>query len=332
MDTNDAKPSMRQSRLTLGSVTATVTLVLCALACDGTPQDRESSLVPLQPSQAQAERIQRADDALSLDPENVDLILEASFAREDVWRYAEAVELYGRGLEIAPTDYRLYLGRAHRLIRLRQFDAALDDLDRAVQLDPYGFNSAYLRGLTYYLTGRFDDAAQEYGRCTTLARDEAALALAEAGGVPGDPRHCMFVATDPQSLVAITAWRYRALRRAGHHDEASHLLDPISEGLSLSEGGLPEYGASIIKPDNNEHYYHLLLFFKGLEPERELLDRDRWGAQWSTVAHGIAVWHLVEGDTNRAMQLLREIVAEPHWARLGHVAAETDLIRLRRDP
>ncbi len=332
MGSSDAKPSMTPNRLILGSVTATVTLVLCAVACDRTGQDRESSLAPLQPSQAQAERIRRADHALSLDPKNVYLILEAAFAREDVWRYAEAVELYGRGLEIAPNDYRLYLGRAHRLIRLRQFDAALDDLDRAVELDPYGFNSAYLSGLAYYLTGRFDAAAEEYGRCTSLARDEAALALAETGRVPGDPRHCMFVATDPQSLVAITAWRYRALRRAGHHEEASHLLDLISEDLSLSEGGLPEYGASIIKPDNNEHYYHLILSYKGLKPERDLLDRERWGAQWSTVAYGTAVWHLVEGDTSRAMQLLREIVAEPYWARLGHVAAETDLIRLRRDP
>ena len=46
----------------------------------------------------------------------------------------------------------MVLGRAHRLIRHRQFDAALADLDRSEQLDSFGFNTAYLRGLTYYLS------------------------------------------------------------------------------------------------------------------------------------------------------------------------------------
>ena len=44
--------------------------------------------------------------------------------------------------------------------------------------------------------------------------------------------------------------------------------------------------------------------------------------------NGIAVWHLVEGNQAKAITLLHEIVDEPFWARLGHVAAEADLIRL----
>ena len=46
------------------------------------------------------------------------------------------------------------------------------------------------------------------------------------------------------------------------------------------------------------------------------------------LAYGVAVWRLVEGDRDGAVALLREIVEEPYWARLGHVAAEADLIRL----
>jgi len=306
-------------------------VTVCFVGCDRTGEVDEVSLAPLQPNKAQEARILRADEALSLDPENVELILEAASAREDVWRYNEAVDLYGRGLAVAPNDYRLYLGRAHRLIRLRHFDAALDDLDRAVQLDPYGFNSAYLRGLTYYLLGRFEAAADEYARCMSLARDSAAVASGGTGALPGDPRHCMFVATDPQSLVAITAWRYRALRRAGRHGEALLLLEVVPDSLTLLEGGLPEYAASIIQPGNNEHYRNLILFYKGLVSEESLLDKERWGPQWSTVAYGVAAWRLVEGDTTAALRLLREIVAEPYWARLGHVAAEIDLANLSRN-
>ena len=101
----------------------------------------------------QEERVRRADAALAASPNNVELIFEAAQAREAVWRYNESTALYTRALKLAPNDYRLYLNRAHRIIRLRRFDLAQQDLERSVSLDPYGFNSAYLLGLTYYLAG-----------------------------------------------------------------------------------------------------------------------------------------------------------------------------------
>jgi tetratricopeptide (TPR) repeat protein len=254
--------------------------------------------------------------------------VEAALAREAVWRYNEAIELYSRGMEIAQDDYRMYLGRAHRIIRLRRFESALDDLNRSVELDPYGFNSAYLRGLTLYLLGRFDEAAAEYGRCSMLASDSAALQLAESGQVPGDPRHCMVVNSDDRSLVAMTAWRYRALRRAGQHAEAQRLVAEIPTEVSLLDEGMQQYLDSTILPGTNEHYHNLILFYRGMIAESELLDRERWGEQWPTVAYGAAVWFLVEGDSTRSVDLLREIVSDPNWARFGHVAAEADLMAL----
>jgi hypothetical protein len=68
--------------------------------------------------------------------------------------------------------------------------------------------------------------------------------------------------------------------------------------------------------------------YRGLLEEEQILDREKLQGQWSTVAYGVAVWHLVEGNQEKAVALLREIVDEPYWARLGHVAAEADLIRL----
>jgi tetratricopeptide (TPR) repeat protein len=285
-------------------------------------------LAPREPTEAEAERVRVADRALAQDPEDLDLLVEAALAREAVWRYNEAVELYTRGMRIDTGDYRLYLGRAHRLIRLRQFELAATDLDRSVQLDPYGFNSAYLRGLVLYLLGRFSEAADEYGRCMSLAGDEHALALAAEGRVPGDPRYCMVIAADGRSRVAIESWRYRALARAGRHEEAAELLQGVAQDLSLTDEPAIDYSVSTILPGTNEHYYNLLLFYSGLRTESEMLDRERWGAQWPTVAYGVAVWHMVAGNDERAVELLREVVAEPYWARLGHVAAETDLARL----
>jgi tetratricopeptide (TPR) repeat protein len=285
-------------------------------------------LIPVEESESQSARIRSADEALASDPDSVDLMVEAALAREEVWRYREAIELYTKGLAIAPDDYRLPLGRAHRLIRLRRFAEALDDLNRSAELDPYGFNTAYLRGLTHYLRGEFDRAADEYGRCMAWAQDDDALALVEQGKVPGDPRHCMLIATDDRTRVAITGWRYRALRRAGRDREAAQLLDSVTEGLSLTDPGAEDYQGSTIKPDSNAHYYRTLLFYKGLLTEEDILDKEALGGQWSTVAYGVAVFHLVEGNKERAVALMREVVAEPYWARFGHVAAETDLLRL----
>lgn len=58
------------------------------------------------------------------------------------------------------------------------------------------------------------------------------------------------------------------------------------------------------------------------------LDREKLQGQWSTVAYGVAVWHLVKGNREEAVTLMREIVDEPYWAHLGHMAAEADFIRM----
>jgi tetratricopeptide (TPR) repeat protein len=285
---------------------------------------------PREATPQQLERIHSADEALRREPAEVERIIEAALAREEVWRYGEAVDLYSRGIRIAPRDYRLLLGRAHRLIRLRRPDEALTDLARAVQLDPYGFNSAYLRGLVYYLTGRFDQAAQEYARCAALAEDPVALELAMRGEAPGDPRHCMLIASDIRTRAAITAWRWRALMRAGRDAEAARVLEWVQPGIVMDEPSADEYEGSLIRPGSNRHYYETLLLYRGFMDGEDLLDREKWGGQWPTVGYGVAVWHLTRSDTARAIALIREIAHSPEWARLGHVAAEADLLRLER--
>jgi tetratricopeptide (TPR) repeat protein len=280
---------------------------------------------PLEPTPEQARRITAADAALAAAPDDIERIVEAARAREVVWRYDEAIELWTRGEALAPEDYRFPLGRAHRLMRLRRVDEALADLDRSYELDPYGFNTAYLRALTRYLQGSFADAVDEYARACALAEDENACALADRNRVPGDPRHCMWLRSDSASRIAITAWRYRALRRAGRHDEASKLLETVEDGSTLTAPPEERYRGTIIRPDSNEHYYRCLLFYRGERTEAQILDRDELGGQWATVAYGVAVWHLVEGRRERAFELMNAIVATPHWARLGHVAAESDL-------
>ena len=254
--------------------------------------------------------------------------MAAARAREVVWRYGEAVELYGRAMQRSPDDYRLPLCRAHRLIRLRSLDSALEDLDRAKTLDPTGFNTAYLRGLTLYLLGRWDEAAGEYGRCLSLA--ETPTGDIDGAVVVGDPRQCALVAADPASRVALTSWHARALGRAGRRDAVRQLLRTLPDRIDSVDldGPSSRYVGSPIVPDDNAHYWTILRYYRGDLSATQLLDGARGGEQWPTLAYGVAAWHLVAGDGEAARQLLEDIVADGHWARLGHVAAEADLLRL----
>jgi tetratricopeptide (TPR) repeat protein len=166
------------------------------------PGRSTADLPPLPATAAQHAGIEAASRRLAEAPGEVGRLVAAARARDPVWRYAEAIDLYTRALATRPDDWRLLVSRGHRLIRLRRLDEARADLERAVALDPYGFNSHYLLALTRYLQREFDAAADAYGHMTALAADRDALARAAAGTVPGDPRHCMVMATDVHSRVA----------------------------------------------------------------------------------------------------------------------------------
>jgi len=261
--------------------------------------------------------INEADAALAGDPGNIDLVVAAAQARAGLWQYNEAIEIFTRGMEVDPDDWRLYRHRGHRFVSTRRYDWAVEDLERAVELDPYGFNSSYHLGLAYFLSGEFGEAADEYARCLALATDEEAIALAASGGNPGDPRTCMEIAEDDESRVAVTEWLYRALRRAGRDDEATALLDTIGEGMEIEE---------------NISYYRDLLFYKGLVTADEILNPEEPdGNSFATTGFGLANYYIVEGDTEAARELILRIVEGDPWNAFGFIAAETEMLRLQEE-
>lgn len=281
-------------------------------------------MAPRSATEAETERIRLADEALAGAPDSLPLLLEAAAAHEAVWRYAEAVDLYRRAAVVRPDDWRLPLGMGHRLIRLRRGGEALAALERALALDPEGFNAHYLLGLARYVRGDHAGAADVYQACFDLADADG------AESPEGDPRTCRDVAKDEASRVALTSWMYRALRRAGRHEEAARFVAAVPEGMEIPNRSDELYPGSPIPPDDNTHYYLTLMFYRGLLSEDAVLSDPRVSeGQWPTVAYGVAVHHLAEGDTARAVQLLDSIAAQPYWARLGHVAAEADLLQIR---
>ncbi len=100
----------------------------------------------------------------------------------------------------------------------------------------------------------------------------------------------------------------------GRDDEATAFLEPITADMEIIE---------------NQAYRRLCLFYKGELEEADLVEEGASPAN-AAVAYGVANWHLAEGDTERGIALLEEIVAQDGWAAFGYIAAEADLARIRK--
>jgi tetratricopeptide (TPR) repeat protein len=250
--------------------------------------------------------IARADSALAAAPDDVERIIAAARVRRNWWQYRDEMALYTRAIELEPGDWRPWRFRGHRHISVREFDNAIRDMERARELAPLNWDVSYHLGLAYFVSGRFADAADEYRRCLGLAGD--------AGAVAADAEHfrsCSRNGTDPGSRVAMTEWAARALLRAGRQVEAGALAAAIPERLEVGE---------------NLSYYHDLLYAKGLKTAEELLNLAPDAPyRLETVGYGVATRLLAAGDTARATDVLRRIVADPWWPGFGRIAAEADL-------
>ena len=242
-------------------------------------------------------------------PTDVDAIIWYARRTAYLGRYRDAIRIYSNGIELHPEDARLYRHRGHRFISTRQLEKAIADLDYAAALiegtddevEPDGLPNAlgipvstlhsniwYHLGLGYYLSGDYERALQAY------AEREASAA-------------------NNDMMVSTAHWRYMTLRRLGRDEEATAVLAPITADMEIIE---------------NQAYYRLCLFYKGLLEESDLVTKGSSPAN-AAVAYGVANWHLANGDTERATELLEEIVARDGWAAFGYIAAEADLARMR---
>jgi len=223
-------------------------------------------------------------------------------------RYREAIEWYGDALLAHPNDSRLWRHRGHRYISLRRLDDAIDDLERAAALEegradrvePDGLPNAagiprsttqtniwYHLGLAYYLKGDLEQTARCYKNYLELSDND-------------------------DSWVAGAHWLHIALRRLGRDAEAAELLQGLRDEMEILE---------------NASYHALVMLYAGRLDAADLQDRlDRGdGPSQAALAYGLARWYEDNGDTQRAHEAYRRIVAEAPWAAFGAIAAEAEL-------
>lgn len=249
--------------------------------------------------------IAKADAALAADPHNIDLILAAARARDVAWQFHDAIDVYTRGLAIAPADVRLLRFRGHRYISTRRFDLAVADLQKAATIAPSSFDVMYHLGLAHYLRGEFTEAASVYRACIDATTHPSPL--------PEGWRSCTTVKTKDNDRAAVSDWLYRALRRAHRHDEAKALAASFGPNLTVGE---------------NEAYYAALRFYQGALTDAQVMaPKTANDNRLVTVGYGVATFYLANGETERACELMRRVSDEPNWNAFGVIAAEADLAR-----
>lgn len=228
-------------------------------------------------------------------------------------RYNEAIKIFSAGIEKFPESFRLYRHRGHRYISIREFDLAVADLKQAaalmqghpLEIEPDGqpnklniplgttqFNVWYHLGLAHYLKGNFRDALMAYEECMKVS--------------------------DNDDLIAATAdWLYMTYRRLGMTEEATALLELISEDMEIIE---------------NDSYHMRLLMYKGLRTPESLLevdpDVDDPDLSVATQGYGLGNWYLYNGDEESAKNIFTRVTNGVHWSAFGFIAAEAELARL----
>lgn len=111
-------------------------------------------------------------------------VLEALNNRGNAYNYKGQFELaikdFNRGLEIQPNYQNFYNNRAQSYYLLDSLDLALKDLDQAIKLDP-GYLDAYInKGQVLFSMEEYDYAVRVYSRAIRMAPYRALLYLSRA--------------------------------------------------------------------------------------------------------------------------------------------------------
>ena len=253
-------------------------------------------------------------------------------------QHAEAVRALSEGIERNPDTPHLYRHRGHFKISQRQFEEAIPDFERAVELmkgmdDEIEYYQAELADEmerllldqpaelltepTPITEETLADLADVYkGTLKSSAWYHFALAHYLLGnfGVAADHyrktlEHCV----DDDMRVATTDWLYMSLRRAGREDEARELLDATDTDMHINEPS----------------YHRRMRMYKGeLRPE-DLLAPDADDRRTiATQGYGVGNWYLCNGDRDQALDVFRRVIENGQPAAFGYMASEVDLARL----
>jgi tetratricopeptide (TPR) repeat protein len=259
------------------------------------------------PNEAALANFEQAKQQFEANPTDVEALIWYGRRTAYLGRYQQAIAIYTEGIKNFPQDARLYRHRGHRYISIRNYEAAIADLEKAAsliqgtadQIEPDGMPNAqniplsslhstvwYHLGLVYYLSQHYEKAYTAYLKCR------------ESGA-------------NYDNIVSSTHWLYLIQLRLGNPERADSLLAPIQK-----EGVVIE----------NQSYADLCQLYKGWISPDTLLQASPGNPSNDAVNYGLANWYLHQGDSSKGIQLLEALVAGKAFTSFGYLAAEGDLM------
>ena len=217
--------------------------------------------------------------------------------------FKEAIKIYTLGIEKFPYDARFYRHRGHRYISTRQYDNAINDFTKALelidgkedQIEPDGLpnskniplstlhgNIWYHLGLAYYLKNDMDNAAKSFSDRTVTHKFD-------------------------DNIVSSAHWLYMIYRRQNIIEKSNMIVEKVSKDMDIIE---------------NMSYHQTSLFHKGLIKESEInIDE--------VALYSIANWYIYEkNDTLKAKDYYKELLETGNPFSFAYIAAESDWKRL----
>jgi tetratricopeptide (TPR) repeat protein len=227
-----------------------------------------------------------------------------------LWRYQDAIYILSDGIEEHPNNPRFYRHRGHRYITIREFDKAIEDLlkgisliqgqedeieedgapnDANIPVSTLHFNLYYHLGVAYYLNGNFDFAADAFENTMSVSRNN-------------------------DTRVSTADWLYMSYLRNGNREKAVQLIDNFDTNIEVLE---------------SHSYLNRIKLYKGqLKPENLLNQDDTNTLNLLTQGYGVAMWYYHNGNSEKAVSILRDIIETNYWAAFGYIAAEAEIARL----
>jgi tetratricopeptide (TPR) repeat protein len=121
------------------------------------------STIPLSISCPAAPADEPEDAAVSWYERGIELV--------DNSEYQQAIECFGRAIELNPDYERALAARGSALLTVGRYEDAYRDLSRAIGIDPADADAYYTRGLVYEEVNNYEGAAADYSAALTIEPD-----------------------------------------------------------------------------------------------------------------------------------------------------------------
>jgi tetratricopeptide (TPR) repeat protein len=115
-----------------------------------------------------ASAVHAAEQALALDPDLADAYAVLGTARALLWDFARADDAYLRALELKPSYPEVHIWYARHLLHHREYEAALRETERALELDPLSVRTLVGAATVQYGSGHLDGSLRLCARAIDL--------------------------------------------------------------------------------------------------------------------------------------------------------------------